>query len=82
MYSFSQIMIFFGGILVAFSLNMNNRFSKYGPVLGVIFQPFWFYTTYLDRAWGTFALSFVYLAFYIAGIYNFWLRKNKKGKTK
>lgn len=45
---------------------------KYGPVLGLISQPFWFYATYKAEQWGMFALCFVYMYAWVIGLLNNW----------
>jgi hypothetical protein len=79
-YFISQIMLFLFGTLAVLLLTLNNRWSKWGPIIGVLAQPFFFYSAISDEAWGLFAVTFVYLFIYIYGIYNFWIKKETKGK--
>ena len=65
-----------GGILL---LAMNNKYSKWGMVLGLIAQPFWYMHAYMTGSWGFFAENIVYTAFYIFGVYN-WFKKQRMKK--
>jgi hypothetical protein len=75
MYAVSQIMIFILGAGGIYLLSRNDRWSKWGPVIALASEPFWFYTAIADKSWGVFAVSFVYTVFYALGVYNFWFRK-------
>ena len=70
----TEVMIFVLGSGAIFLLNLNNRWSRWGAVLGLISQPFWFLSSYASGSWGIFAVSFTYTISYIIGVYNFWLR--------
>jgi drug/metabolite transporter (DMT)-like permease len=71
-------MIFVLGGAGVYLLMRNDRFSKWGAVLCLMSEPFWFYSTLADKSWGIFAVSFVYTFFYVFGIYNFWFRNKKR----
>jgi hypothetical protein len=69
------------GILI-FSLSgawfMNDRrlrVRKWGPVLCLLGQPFWVWSSIATHQWGIFAMSFFYTAMNIRGIYNFWTHR-------
>ncbi len=51
--------------------------NKWGFVLGLASQPFWLITSYLNKQWGVFFLSIIYLFSWALGIYN-WFYKDKK----
>lgn len=53
------------------------RKNKWGFVLGLVSQPFWLMTSYLNEQWGIFFLSIVYAGIWIYGIYE-WFWRNKK----
>lgn len=76
----AEIMIFVLGSGAVFLLNLNNRWSRWGAVLGLISEPFWFLSAYASGSWGVFAVSFIYTISYVVGIYNFWFRKAKTNK--
>jgi hypothetical protein len=77
LFDLSQAMVFICGTISIWLLALNNRFSKYGPIIGLIGQPFWFYVAVVGQQWGVFAVDIVYTISYIVGIYNFWLRKSR-----
>lgn len=58
------------------------RKNKWGFVAGLISQPFWFITTYMNEQWGVFALSFVYTGTWIYGIYEWFYKSPELEKTK
>jgi len=74
----SQIMIFVCGVSGAFLYSSNSRYSKYAPVVGLIVQPFWFYTAWQNGQWGVFAVSVFYTASFVYGVWAFWFRKDRK----
>ena len=75
MYAFAQVMIFLFSVGGIWLLMLNNKWSKWGPVVSILGQPFWFYSTLTDEAWGIFFSAILYTFFFAMGIYNFWIRK-------
>lgn len=55
---------------------LTARKNKWGFVVGLSGQPFWFLTSLLHGQWGVFILTAFYTCTYIYGIYN-WFRKPK-----
>jgi nicotinamide riboside transporter PnuC len=52
------------------------RKNKWGFVLGLLAQPFWFFTAYTHDQWGIILNSIVYSAIWVYGIYKwFWGEK-------
>ena len=51
------------------------RKNKWGFVLGLISQPFWLITSYMNKQWGVFLLSAVYIFSWAYGIYEWFYRK-------
>jgi len=51
------------------------RKNKWGFVLGLLSQPFWFVTSYLNKQWGVFVLSIVYAGVWIYGIHEWFYKK-------
>lgn len=74
-----QIMIFVLGASGIYLLSRNDKYSKWGFVLCLLSQPFWFISAYITNSWGIFAVSVIYCASYINGIKN-WFYKTKKNK--
>ena len=75
----SQIAIALFGLSSIFLLAKKN---KWGFVLALIAQPFWFITTYIHEQWGIFALSFVYSGTWLYGFYQWFFTDNKKVEKK
>lgn len=50
--------------------------NKWGFVAGLLSQPFWFITAYINGQWGVFFVSIIYTVSWIYGVYN-WFFKNK-----
>lgn len=63
-------------ILGTLSIILIARKNKWGLVLGLAAQPFWFATAYINQQWGVFAVGFVYTASWIYGIYE-WFKDTK-----
>jgi len=51
--------------------------NKWGFVFGLASQPFWLITSYLNRQWGVFFLSVIYVFSWALGVYE-WFFKDKK----
>lgn len=68
----AQVVIFVCGCLSLFLIARNDRYSKYGFLVGITAQPFWLYTTYVNGQWGIFAVSFIYTANYCLGIWHWF----------
>ncbi len=52
--------------------------NKWGFVLGLISQPFWFITSYTNQQWGVFIMSIAATFSWMLGIYEWFLKKEKK----
>ena len=61
----SQVAIFVGALSVV-ALGNGNR---WGFVLGLAIQPFWYYTSIRHRQWGMVAASTIYTGGWILGVY-------------
>jgi len=70
----SQVGITIFGIMAIILVAKKN---KWGFVFGLISQPFWFMTAYLNKQWGVLFLSVVYTFSWCLGIYE-WFYKSKK----
>lgn len=60
-----------GGIYL---LSRNDKYSKWGAVIGLAAQPFWFILAVLTESPGIFLTAVVLTAFYLNGIRNFFKR--------
>lgn len=72
----SQLGVFvlgFGAIWLA--NDPRPRVQRFGCIVGMASQPFWFYTTLTHAQWGIFAASLVYTWCWGRGIYYQWIKK-------
>lgn len=53
---------------------MVARKNKWAFVVGLLIQPFWFFTSYLHGQWGIFILTFFYSCTYVYGIYQWFFK--------
>lgn len=68
----AQIGILFTGATSIFLVGVKGKYRRYGYLLGVIGQPFWYYTTFVHGQWFIFALSFLYTFSWVNGLRNYW----------
>ena len=74
----SQISIFSFGVL---SIILVARKNKWGFVLGLVSQPFWYITSYVNHQWGVFFLNIAYTLSWSYGVYK-WFWEDKKEELK
>lgn len=66
-------------ILGAGAIILVAKKNKWGFVLGLLSQPFWYITAYVNGQWGVFLVSFIYTASWSYGIYEWFFKdENKK----
>lgn len=56
------------------SQDKRESWRRYSCVLGLIGQPFWFYSSWKAQQWGIFILSIFYTWAWIRGLRMYWLR--------
>jgi hypothetical protein len=78
---FIQIGLAFCGVMAIYLVNRKDKLQKWGPVFGILGQPFWFYAMWHAEQWVPFFLSFIYLYSWVMGFYNMWIVAKRKGKT-
>jgi len=66
-------------ILGTSSIILVARKNKWGFVLGLLAQPFWFITSYLNQQWGVFFVAIIYSISWSYGVYE-WFYGGKKPK--
>jgi len=71
----SQVGIFLFGTSAILLVAKKN---KWGFILGMISQPFWYVTAYQNHQWGIFFMNIVYTIIWGIGIYEWWIKDNKK----
>ena len=52
---------------------LDPQWHKWASVLGLVGQPFWFYSSWTTRQWGIFALSILYTGSWAIGFAKYWL---------
>lgn len=72
----SQIAIFVLGVT---SIVLVARKNKWGFVAALAVQPFWILTSYINKQWGIFFVSFVYGGSWLYGAYK-WFADDRKAK--
>jgi nicotinamide riboside transporter PnuC len=72
----SQIAIFIFGVT---SLILITKKNKWGFVIALIGQPFYFYTTYANKQWGMFLVTTIYTFIWAYGAFQ-WFANDKKKK--
>jgi nicotinamide riboside transporter PnuC len=55
--------------------------NKWGFVFGLLSQPFWFISSFMNKQWGIFLLNIIYTFSWSYGIY-IWFFKSKRMKLK
>lgn len=76
--NFSQIMLFVCGCSAIWLVARKEDWKRWGYIVGLCGQPFWFYTTITSEQWGMFALTLFYTYSWGMGIYNYWIKSEKK----
>ena len=49
--------------------------NRWGFVIGLMTQPFWFITALINKQWGVFLVSLVYTGSWILGVYEWFFKK-------
>lgn len=75
--SIAQVWIAVFGVLAIFCANRDDKWQKYGCIMGVIAQPAWYITTYVNEQWGIMFLSLFYSYSWGMGVYNFWIKPRR-----
>jgi len=55
--------------------------NKWGFVIGLISQPFWYITSFINKQWGVFFVSIVYTCSWLFGIYEWFFKSKKKNES-
>ena len=67
-----QLMIAILGGTAIYLVGRKDKYKKYGYISGLLSQPFWLYTTFVNEQWGIFFLSLWYTYSWANGIKNYW----------
>lgn len=70
-----QIAIGFFGLTALWFVTQKKPWSRWGYILGLSAQPFWYYTTITHRQWGILLISAAYTLIWLQGFWKHWMRK-------
>lgn len=70
----AQAGIFAFGVTSVLLISYKNR---WGFVVGLLSQPFWFTSAILNKQWGIVAINCVYLVVWSLGVYNWFFKKEQ-----
>lgn len=71
-----QLWIGFSGIGSVYLTSI--RKPDWACVFGLIGQPAWFVTTWINEQWGLFLLAIIYTYVWISGIRNYWFENDRQ----
>tara|TARA_B100002049_G_scaffold38583_1_gene25673 strand:+ start:4127 stop:4462 length:336 start_codon:yes stop_codon:yes gene_type:complete len=71
----AQIAIMILGSAAIWFVGRKEQWKRWGYILGLIGQPFWFYTAYTNEQWGILIMCLFYTYSWVQGIYNYWIKK-------
>ncbi len=58
-------------------VSRTEKWSRWGYIIGLMSQPFWFYNSYINEQWGILLMSCFYTYSWSQGVYNYWIKKDK-----
>ena len=70
----AQVAIVILGGSAIWLLGRREDWKRWGYVLGMLSQPFWFWATLRTEQWGLFVLSIWYTFSWGQGIWNYWIK--------
>ena len=70
-----QLMIAILGGLAIYLVGRKDKYKRYGYISGLLSQPFWLYSAFVNQQWGIFVLSIWYTYSWGNGIKNYWFDK-------
>ena len=71
----AQIGIVVFGCAAIWFIGRREAWRRWGFILGLCSQPFWFWTAYEHRQWGVGVLAVFYTYAWAQGVWNYWIRK-------
>jgi len=72
--SISQVVL---SILSPVAIILVAKKNKWGFIIGLTTQPFWFITSLANQQWGVFFVSLLYTGSWMLGIYEWFFKKEK-----
>ena len=79
--SIDQFFIMIFGCSAIWLVSRKEDYRKWGYLIGLISQPFWFYSSYKAEQYGIFFLSLFYTYSWTQGVYNFIYIPHKEKKN-
>ncbi len=73
-----QIFIGLFGATAVWLVGRREHWRRWGYILGLMSQPFWYWTTIEHRQWGIAVLSLWYTYSWAQGVWNYWIRPRKE----
>ncbi|MDY6970242.1 MAG: hypothetical protein SVR08_16535 [Spirochaetota bacterium] len=73
----SQIGIVVFGCSAIWLVGRKEHWSRWGYIIGLISQPFWFYTSIKSQQWGIVLVSCWYTYAWCQGLWNYWIKAYK-----
>jgi hypothetical protein len=71
----SQYIIMVLGPTAVWVVGWSGRHRRWGYIIGLIVQPFWFITLYMNEQWPLFVVAFLYTFSWLQGIWNHWIKQ-------
>jgi hypothetical protein len=63
----------FGALAVWLSQERRESHRRWACIFGMLGQPFWLYNSWVAEQWGIFAVSILYAAVWMRGVWLHWL---------
>lgn len=67
------IILFSCGSIYLFA--QKGSYRRWGYIVGLAGQPFWFYATWINVQWGMFLCTIWFSGCHILGIWNYWIKE-------
>lgn len=64
-----------GAVAIFLTQQSNEKLKRYACFFGVVGEPFWIYTAYVNGQWGVLVLAIFYTYTWLLGVYNNWFKK-------
>ena len=78
--SIPQIGIVFFGASAIWLVGRKDKWQKWGYIVGLFGQPFWYWTAISLGQWGLFIITSLYTLSWLRGVYNYWIKPHRNGK--
>lgn len=72
--SFDQLVILLTGVPAIYITQCAQRYAKWAPILGLIGQPFWIYSSLHTHSYGMVGINCLYTLAWARGIFTYWIQ--------